>query len=368
MDLTDFRALFPALQHLVWLNSAAGPPGARPVVDAMQAYLDGWQNGRHGRGPEDHADIARGLFARLVGAPADCIGLLDSLSECAATVAASLPPGRVVVGEREYRSNLFPWLALADRGCEVVAVPPVRGAVPTDALLEALTPGTALLAVTEVQSSNGYRVDLPRLVERARAVGARVFVNLTQSAGVLPFSVRDLEPDYVAAHGYKWLLGPRGAAYLYVAPRFLGETRPLAPNPNTGGDFGFYGAPYAPAASARRLDSSGAWLAWVGARAGLEIIHALDPGAVQEHCLGLAAAFRRGALSRGFEVAPQELPSQIEGVLVSDPEQVNAELERRGVIASVRDGYVRVGFHAFNTVDDVAAALDGLTAGRDASA
>ncbi|HXF56330.1 MAG TPA: aminotransferase class V-fold PLP-dependent enzyme [Actinomycetota bacterium] len=163
--------------------------------------------------------------------------------------------------------------------------------VRTEALLEAVRPDTVLLAVSEVQSSSGFRVHLEPLAERCRDTGARLFVNLTQSAGVLRTDAAALGADFVAAHGYKWLLGPRGGRLAGRAPDRLPELEPLAPNwhsvPDAYADY--YGdSPLAPDAS--RLTLSWAWFSGVGAQAALELLARLDPGEVE--ALALAQALR----------------------------------------------------------------------------
>lgn len=372
-DLARLRAVFPALERLTWLNTPTLPPAATPVLQAVRRAEQEWEEGSASFIDwEQDADATRGLFARLIGAPERSIALVSSLSEAAATVAQSLPPGRVVVGDREFHSNLFPWLSLRTRGFEVVEVDSTGGVVPTDALVDAVDERTVLVAVTEVQSSNGFRVRLPQIAERCRAVGARLFVNGTQSLGALRFDLAGVRPDYLATHGYKWLLAPRGAGWLYVAPDRLEETRPLAPSwksvaaPNDQ----YYGGPFVPAQTASKLDTSLAWFSWVGARAALELILSLDPAAVEARCLALAAAFRDGAVARGFRLAPHELPSQTLGVAVPDPVALAEQLARRNVVAAVRGGFLRVGFHAYNDEHDVATALDALagsTAGKSSA-
>jgi selenocysteine lyase/cysteine desulfurase len=282
-------------------------------------------------------------------------------------VASSLPAGRMVVGEHEFRSNLWPWLALESRGCEVACVPGAEGVVTTDAYLEAITPTTELVAISAVQSSNGHRVDLARIAERVKEVDARLFVNATQLLGAFTWDLHDVDPDYLAAHGYKWMLGPRGAAWLYVRSDRLDELRPLAPNWKSAPDpyASYYGGPVDLASDASKLDASLAWFSWVGAKAALELLLSLDRHAVERRCLQLAAAFRSGATERGFSVTPQELPSQIVALRIDDPVALQSRLQERSVVASVRGGGLRLGFHAFNDESDVEAGLDALgTASR----
>jgi selenocysteine lyase/cysteine desulfurase len=361
---SELRRLFPALSKVVYLNNATSAPGAAPVVEALRRAEDAWATGRFDwQAWEADAEATRSLFADLVGGKPDEVALVTSFAEAAASVAESLKPGRIVVGAREFRSNLFPWIALARRGFEIVEVPPAGGVVSTEALCSAIRPGTALVAVSEVQSTNGFRVRLATLGERCREVGARLFVDVTQSLGVLRFDAA-AGADYVAAHGYKWLLCPRGASWLWARPEHVPELFPLAPSwKSVASPFSdYYGGTIESllAPTARRLDASLAWFAWAGAREALAIIASMDAESVERRCLGLAETFRHAATERGLAVSPAELPSQILALSVPDPETLRARLSERDIVASVRGSSLRLGFHAYNDESDVRTALEAL--------
>lgn len=371
-DWKKFREQFPALERYVWLNTATVAPGARPVLEALARAEREWEEGTFDwQAWEAEAHATRPLFAWMIGAETSSVALVHSVSEAAATVARSLPSskdprgrsgGRVVVGAREFRSNLFPWLQLRERGFDVVEVPATDGVVRTEALVDAIDARTVLVAVTEVQSLNGFRVRLGEIARRAREVGARLFVSVMQSLGALRFDVREHEPDFVATHGYKWLLGPRGAAWLYVRPDRLAETAPLAANWKSVAEpyAEYYGGPMLLAPDTRRLDTSLAWFSWIGAKAALELLLSYDAAAIEARCLGLARAFRDDARALGFALVPEEAPSQIVGVQVPDPEGLRRRLAERNVTAAVRGGFLRIGFHAFNDESDLEAGLAAL--------
>ena len=364
MNPVRFRELFPVLRSTVWLDTPGAAPGAEPVVQALRDAVSAWATGKFDRAAWDSSSgEARGLFARLVGVDPATVSTLGSLAEAAATVAACLPAGRIVVAAEEFRSNLFPWLGLARRrhDHEVVVVPARSGSSRTVDLAEAVTPGTALLAVSEVTSREGQRLDLPALRAVTDQVGARLFVNLTQSLGVLRFDAGTVRPDYLAAHGYKWLLCPRGAAWLATRPDRLEELRPLVPSwRSTGPPYGYFGGPLRLAADAARCDASPAWLSWVGARVALRLIGALDAGKVDRHCLDLAASFASQAASLGWRRATDGPPSHIVVLSADQAGQIASRLRERGVRATAIGDRIRFGFHYFNNHHDVSATLDAL--------
>ncbi|WP_406631403.1 aminotransferase class V-fold PLP-dependent enzyme [Amycolatopsis sp. WGS_07] len=359
MTPAEFRALFPALRELTWLDTPGAPPGAAPVIAAMRETIDAWSSGRFAWQAWDGAAAqARELFAGLLGVPAGTVATVSSLSEAAATVAGSLPRGRVVVAEPEFRSNRFPWLARHD----VVSVPARR----TEDLIAALDDDVALLAVSEVTSRDGYRLDLAALRAATDRVGARLFVNLTQSLGVLRFDPAVVRPDYFAVHGYKWLLCPRGAAWLVARPDRVDELRPLAPGwKSTAAPHGYFGGALDLAPDAGRCDASPAWFSWIGACAALRLLAALDPAAVERHVLGLAARLTSEAEALGLRPVHDGPQSHIVVLRTDHADRIAQALAAHGIRATALGDRVRFGFHYFNDDTDIAAVTRALAAGGE---
>jgi len=369
MTPEQFRALFPALGRTAWLDTPGAPPGARPVTEALRRAVEDWSSGEFDWLDWDGAvDECRELFARFLGVSPGTVSAVGSLAEAAGTVAGSLPPGRVVLAEQEFRGNLLPWLA----GHEVVTVPARGGVTRTEDLIASLDERCALLAVSELTSRDGHRHDLAALRAATERVGARLFVNLTQSLGALRLDPA-VAPDYLAVHGYKWLLCPRGAAWLVTRPDRLDELRPLAANWHaTPAPRGYFGAAR-PAPDAARCDSSPAWFSWVGARAALRIWLGVDPVRVEAHCLALAGRLAERAAELGFAqvggasqivVLRTDRPDRLtETLTMTLTETLTKALAAHQVRATVLGDRVRFGVHYFNDGSDVDAVLDAL---RDA--
>jgi len=369
IDWGRVRGLFPAAAgDVVYLDTGAYGPGPTPVREAVEEALAAWSNGTGAwREWEQRAEDARGLFARLIGAAPGNVALLHALSAAASQVAESLPapevPGgaNLVVGAEEFRSNLFPWMNQERRGFELRLVPFRDGRIPAEDMAAAVDERTALVAASHVQSSNGYRIDLEALVSACRAVGARLFVDATQSAGALRIPLDGI--DYLAAGAYKWLLSPRGSAFLYAAPDRLAELRPLQPSWKTPTDphESYYGPPYEPAESASRLDGSLAWPVWVGTARALELVLELGIEAIERRDLELSRRFRAGLPGIGLRpLFGEDESSQIVGLRVPDPAAVKRSLADAKIVAAVRGTYLRTSFHFFNDERDVDRALEAL--------
>jgi selenocysteine lyase/cysteine desulfurase len=363
VELDTFRSRFPVLERISWLSTPSCAPASTPVMQAVADELEQWNAGVVSWVDRDQsAERSRESIAGLLGVQSSEVALLPSLSESAATVSWSLPEGsRIVVGAQEYRSNSYPWLAAERRGMTVHQVPMPDGLLSSEALVEAITDDTTLVAVSAVQSASGSRTDLVPVAERCRAVGARLFVDATQSTGVLRLP-EGIDPDFVAMHGYKWLLGIRGAAWLYVRSDRLPELDPLAPTitstDNTWTDY--YGGPLDYSSTARKLDASRTWPTWAGAAASVELVTSLDQDQLERHCLRLADLLRQGAVDLGLRVLPTELPSHILTIAIDDVDHAVRELGTAGVQATARAGGLRFGFHGFNTTDDVDRTLGAL--------
>jgi selenocysteine lyase/cysteine desulfurase len=327
-----------------YLDTAAYGLPPDSTIAALERALTDWGVGRPWSTWEEDGEACRSLFAGLVGARAEDVALLHTLSAAAGLVAASLPvrPGdNIVLYGRDFTSAMLPWKGLERRDVELRLHP-------LEELASAVDERTVLVAVGAVQSADGAVADLAGL----RETGVRLFVDATQAVGAGPFEVEGL--DYVAAHPYKWMCSPRGLAFLYVRPDRLEEIEPWSAGWKSRHRpyEDFYGLPEL-TSDARRLDASLAWLSAAGARASLELIAELGPGRIAEHDLGLARSFCSQA-----GLPPPSAP--IVRIEVSDAQQVLARLAAAGVRAAGRAGAVRLSFHFYNDEQDVARSLEVL--------
>ena len=330
-----------------WLNTATYglPPDA--AWDEMQEVLAAWRVGRHSWEPWNTSiDRSRAAFARLVGVEPDRVAVAGAVSELVGLVAAALPPGsRVVAPEGDFTSVLFPWLVQADRGVEVVTVPLSRLAESV-----AASRGATVVAFSAVQSATGELAALDDVLAAAAAVDALTVVDATQAVGWLPLDAGRI--DALACAAYKWLMSPRGTAFMTVSDRLAERLRPHSAGWYAGPDVfaTYYGTPLRLADDASRFDVSPAWFCWVGTAPTLEALERLTVAAVHDHDVALANRFRAGL----------GLPPGDSAIVSAAAEGAAERLERAGIRAATRAGAVRASFHLYNTEADVDAALDAL--------
>ena len=326
----------------IYLNSATYGLPPQATLDAMHKALVGWQKGQADwiQDWDLAGEACRRFAADLLKAETDEIALMPAVSVATAIVATAVPEGgEVLVASGDFTSVIYPFLEAERLGRVKVREAPLRE------LADAVGPETRLVAVSHVQSASGEAVDVNALCQAAENVGARVFLDLSQSLGVVPFDVNASKVDFVACAAYKWLCCPRGTAFLYVRRTCWQETSAVAANWRAGDDpYGrYYGTPMHLAPTAARYDVSLAWHPWVGAKASLQVLTETDDD--------IRFELAHGAASRFTEL--MELPPPDAGIVsVATEDGAGEALERERIVTSARAGKVRLSFHYYNTMDD----------------
>ena len=217
-------AEYPGLDRIYLDTASYGLPPAATVA-VLRAALDSWAAGSADwvADWDGAGDRCRELVAPMLGAPAAEVSLQPAVSVAAAIAVTSLRPGGEIVAPRdEFASVLLPALAAAEqRGATVRRVE-------FGALADSLSERTALVVSSHVRSNDGRVQDLAALGAAAARAGARVLVDATHSAGILPVDAARHGIHYVVAAAYKHLLCPRGVAFLRVAPGEFAQTLPIA--------------------------------------------------------------------------------------------------------------------------------------------
>ncbi len=220
--LKDQRHLFDVPDDVAYLNSAYFGPRLKAVTAAGREAIDltatPWDVGP----PKffEPVEHLRSTVGGLLGDDGEGVALIPAISYGIGVATANLAIGNgrtVVVLEEQFPSNIYPWRAKVEReGGVLVTVAKTRDGW-TSGLLEAIDDRTAVVAVPNCHWTDGSYVDLVRVGEAARSVGAALVVDASQSFGAMPLDVKEVKPDFVATVGYKWQLGFYGLGYLWVA-------------------------------------------------------------------------------------------------------------------------------------------------------
>jgi selenocysteine lyase/cysteine desulfurase len=366
--------LFEIPDDLAWFNCASIGPLPRVARAAIE---DGaMRRARPWRVTMTHwiddYEERRALFAGLAGTAPDAIALIPSVSYGVAVAARNLAAARgkqILVLAEDFPSDVYTWRAFAaEKGCSILTVSRASGEAWTEAVLARLDENVAVVAVPNVQWTDGALLDLVRIGARAREIGAALVVDASQSFGVMPLDLEAVRPDFLIAVGYKWLLGPYGLAYLYADEKYR-EGAPLEQNwlSRLGSeDFSSlvdYRDDYRP--GARRYD--------MGERSALE----LNGGAVASLRLfrdwGVAAvAERLAATTARIEAEATALGLTLSSAPARGPHLLGIELPReaakraftilreRGVYVAFRGNAIRIAAHVYNDEADVDRLVDAL--------
>ena len=361
------RHLFDIPDEVAYLNCATMGPMPLAALEAGRAGLakkaQPWQIST----ADFFKDTSslRPKLARLINAEADTIAFVPSVSYATATAAQNiaLEAGQsILTMADQFPSNVYVWRDLAARtGATLKTVDEPTGNMSlSDAMLEAIGPETGLVACSQVRWTDGMKLDLEAISDKCRSVGAALVLDLTQSCGAMAFDASRVRPDFMVAAGYKWMLGPYSAGFMYVA-KHRQSGRPLEHNWITRkGSTDFtqltqYTDEYGP--GAQRFD--------MGERSNFALLPALevavdlllDWGVARiEHTLGAANRKLADQLAeigmpcpdedgRGAHYLGAKLPK-------GAPPDLTEQLTARHIHVSRRGNTLRITPHLYNTQDD----------------
>lgn len=226
------RHLFEVPDGVCYLNCAFMSPLLRSVREigqaAVQRKSEPWRIK-----PADfftETEIARARFAALIAADPDDVALVPSTTYGISTAARALPVGpqdTILVLAGEFPSNYYPWARLAEEvGARVRMVERPADHDWTSAVLEQIDPAVRVIAVPPCRWDDGAILDVASIGRTCRRREIALVLDATQSVGALPLSMREIDPDFLVAATYKWLLGPYSYGFLYAAKRRQ-QARPL---------------------------------------------------------------------------------------------------------------------------------------------
>jgi selenocysteine lyase/cysteine desulfurase len=230
--LASQRHLFDMPREVAYINAAAWSPLPLATQEAARAAV-----GRKGQPWKLDATFAnaqheraRAAAARLVGAEPGDVALVSSVGYGVAIAGKVLSPprgSRVLVLENDHTSPVLEWMTRAEaQGFTVETVPQPADGDWTSAVLAAIerpnAPPLALCSISSVHWSDGGLLDIDRIRAALRGQDAAFLVDATHGVGVIATDVRRLDPDFLIFPTYKWVLGPYGRAFVYVAKRHQG--------------------------------------------------------------------------------------------------------------------------------------------------
>jgi selenocysteine lyase/cysteine desulfurase len=371
--LSSQRALFDIPRGVTFLNAASWSPLPLATQEAGRRGVA--RKGRPWLVDRDFAheqhERARAAAARLIGAETGDVALIPSVAYGVATAAKGLvlpSSSRVLVLQDDHSSPTLEWMTRAAGGqFEVEAVQRPADGDWTQAVIDAIAPrGAAPLAFASLSSvhwSDGGMLDLTSIGAALGRHGAGLLVDATQSAGVLNLAVATLDPDFVVFPTYKWLLGPYGRAFLYVAKRHQ-DKMPLEQTSHgrrfVRAEALTYLADTRYLTDARRFDMGERdhFISLEMAAIGMEMMTAWGGTAVAERigalCTRLAAGLAGAELGIDIPDARVRAPNILSLAFPSGlPERLVERLALEDVYVASRLGRLRISPHVYNDEEDI---------------
>lgn len=363
----ELRALFPITQRAVYLNHAAVSPPPTTTIQAVEAQLrDVHENGSlNFLSWLEVKERARGLLAGLLGARPEQVAFVRNTSDALSTVANGLawkPGDNIVTFNREFPSNIYPWLRLRNAfGVEVRMCAERDGRVDLQELEGLVDQNTRIIAISHVQFASGFRTDLERLGRIARQHDALLVVDVIQSLGVIPIDVGAELVDVTAGAGHKWLLSPEGVGYLYLSDRARERIQPTlvgwisVPNPE---DYSNFEQGWNPGALAWETGTGPAALIH-GFEASLDLLHEYGPARIAAYLEELTDHLCDRLRAKPYQIVSSRVPgekSQI--VCIRHTGDLSAmalyhRLKQQNIITAPRGDRLRIAPHLYNTLAEI---------------
>ncbi len=234
-DLLKWRSEFPILDKTVYLISHSLGAMPKATYDQLHEYADLWATRGVRAWAEGWWEMPVTLgdeLAKIIGADPGTVVMHQNVSVCQSLILSCFDPtperNKIVYSELNFPSVMYVYEAHARNGkIRIETVKSDDGiTVPLERMLAAIDETTLLVPFSHVLFKSAFLQDAKAIIDRAHEVGAMVVLDTYQSAGTVPFSVKELNVDFATGGSVKWLCGGPGAGYLYVRPDLQDKLEP----------------------------------------------------------------------------------------------------------------------------------------------
>ncbi|OIP49618.1 MAG: aminotransferase class V [Flavobacteriaceae bacterium CG2_30_34_30] len=316
--------------------------------------------------------VLKKRFAQLIDAEDyQSTAIIPSVSYGIAIVAKNIPfqkGDEILVLEEQFPSNYYTWKALEkEKGVNVIVIKTPtttlgRGKRWNEAILEAITSKTKVVAMPQVHWADGTWFDLKAIRKRTNEVEAYLIIDGTQSIGAMPFSVSQINPDALICGGYKWLMGPYGLGMAYFGKRF--DTGiPIENNwMNHEGVDNFsnlvnYNQNFKPKATRYDVGESSNFILTPMLSEAIRQLIEWTPEAVQHYCQKITEKPLKTLQDLDcFIEEPEFRGAHLFGIYLSKEQSIQKiknRLSEKKIFVSYRGGAIRVSPNVYNTTEDV---------------
>ena len=359
------RKQFPVTETFAYLNSAAAGPVSRASFAAASGYYEKMMSDgdvHWNRWLADREAIRKKIAQFINAEPEEIAFTTNTSSGMNVIVDALEDRGEVISSELEFPVTTLPWM---HRRIPVHRIPSVEGEVRIEDLAGAMTHDTGIIALSHVQFSNGFRIDLEKVGE-IKGKHALV-INASQSAGAFEIDVKQMKVDALCATGHKWLLAGYGSGFVYLSRELLDQSLPRSIGwLSVEHPFDMRNDEFRPRHdTAARVELGCPHFAGIfSLGASVDLINEIGIGNIQARVLELNRRLTSRLVENGWKILSplqNETARSAETlVAVEKPNEVVRYLLRRGVIVTEKPQGIRVATHFFNSEKDVERLIAGM--------
>jgi len=370
-EITEYRKLFPVVNDFIYLDHAGVAPISTRVKSKVNDFLDIALN--KGLTKYDlfmeEVENVRINFSRLLNCKPQEIAFIKNTSHGLSLIAKGIEwreGDSMIVFEKEFPANLYTWLDLKRSGVEVRQAQLINGRVQIKEIEKLIDKNTRLLSISSVQFTNGYRADLKSIGKICKENDILFCVDAIQSLGIVSIDVNELNIDFLAADGHKWLLSPEGTGILYCSSKVVKEVSPVLLGWKSiinEGDYEKINLDLKP--NALKFEEGSLNVLGIFALgAGLDLLLEIGIEKVCNRIQYLGDLIIDEAKKRNFLLKTPVSKNERAGIISFygsfDSSLLKDSLYSKNVIINVRDGALRIAPHFYNTEDDIGALFKNI--------
>jgi cysteine desulfurase/selenocysteine lyase len=364
VDWNAVRSEFPALENWTYLNSATFGQLPRRATEAVAKHFQhrdalacadflSWY---------DDAHRLREKIGRLIQCAPEDVAFVPNASAALGILMAGVdwnPGDQILTLEHEFPNNLYAPGALARSGVEMIESPWER-------FYDSVNARTRLVAISSANYNTGFAPPLEDLAKFLRARNVLLYIDATQSVGALRFDASRIQPDMLAVHGYKWMVSPPGAGFMYVRPEVRAWLRPNVVGWRSHNDWRnvdnlHHGIPQF-SAGAEKYEGGGVPFPLLYAmEASIDLMLEIGSDVIEKRVRDLVLETR--AILRGLGASVEDYDSSIVAARFEgrDVSALARSLKEHRVLVAARRGRLRVSPHFYNNEQDLQALRSILT-------
>ncbi len=358
------REEFPVAKRYIYLDHAGIAPMSTRVELAIEKFLKESTETAAFTYPEwmQQLQTVRDSCAQILNAGSHEIAFVRSTSHGLSLVAEGLSwheNDNVIIYEKEFPSNIYPWEHLRRKGIEVRRVRSKQGRISMKDIEEMLDEKTRLVSLSSVQFTNGFRIDLNSVGNLCRKRGILFCVDAIQSIGVIPMDVKSCHIDFLAADAHKWMLGPEGIGIFFCREQLIKKLDPpLVGWKSVKNEYNFEMPEYELKDTAQRFEEGSLNLMSIfGMGAAIGLLNEVGIDVVEACVQELGDVIIEEAEKRDFEImTPRERSERGGSITIKgkfDPGSIRDILRERKIMVNIRGGGIRISPHFYNQKEEI---------------